>query len=331
MPDDIVDNNIAFVTNGTTGDAAPFIALARQCVALGAEVRLLTNTDHAALSRRYNIPFHGISDPDWPQIGRDADAFFEQVVIPGYRETYAYLAAMVTEGRRPLIVSRSGHWGAQFTAERLELPFMRVTLQPCAIRRDGHPVSLREKAALNRFRLDIGLPPLPFPNLVAEDTRHTISLFPYDFGLPQSAWPEAGKCVGFVYLDEADFVPDAELLDFLDRHGPPVVFSLGTGMQDIEPFFTAACHVCERLAMPVIFLSPHIAADKAAIPPMMMVRAGINHHFLLPRAHTLVHNGGIGTVAQALRAGVHQIIVPLLFDQPDNAARTVRFLSGRTR
>ena len=37
-----------------------------------------------------------------------------------------------------------------------------------------------------------------------------------------------------------------------------------------------------------------------------------------------MHQGGIGTTAQALRAGKPMIVVPYGFDQPDNAARVRR-------
>jgi rhamnosyltransferase subunit B len=42
---------------------------------------------------------------------------------------------------------------------------------------------------------------------------------------------------------------------------------------------------------------------------------------LLPHAAGLVHHGGIGTLAEALKAGVPQLITPFAFDQFDNAAR----------
>jgi UDP:flavonoid glycosyltransferase YjiC (YdhE family) len=35
----------------------------------------------------------------------------------------------------------------------------------------------------------------------------------------------------------------------------------------------------------------------------------------------LVHHGGIGSSAQAIRAGIPQIVLPDRFDQPDNALR----------
>ena len=42
---------------------------------------------------------------------------------------------------------------------------------------------------------------------------------------------------------------------------------------------------------------------------------------VLPRAAALVHHGGIGSAAQALAAGVPHLVMPMTFDQPDNADR----------
>jgi UDP:flavonoid glycosyltransferase YjiC (YdhE family) len=49
---------------------------------------------------------------------------------------------------------------------------------------------------------------------------------------------------------------------------------------------------------------------------------------LLPRCAALVHHGGIGTMSQALAAGVPQIIQPMSHDQPDNAERVTRLGVG---
>jgi UDP:flavonoid glycosyltransferase YjiC (YdhE family) len=51
---------------------------------------------------------------------------------------------------------------------------------------------------------------------------------------------------------------------------------------------------------------------------------------VLPRAAALVHHGGIGTSAQALAAGRPQLVMPMTFDQPDNAARLQRLGVGRS-
>jgi UDP:flavonoid glycosyltransferase YjiC (YdhE family) len=43
----------------------------------------------------------------------------------------------------------------------------------------------------------------------------------------------------------------------------------------------------------------------------------------------VVHQAGIGTLAQALRAGRPQVILPVAFDQPDNARRAAALGVGR--
>jgi UDP:flavonoid glycosyltransferase YjiC (YdhE family) len=49
-----------------------------------------------------------------------------------------------------------------------------------------------------------------------------------------------------------------------------------------------------------------------------------------PRACAIVHQGGIGTTAQALRAGRPTLVMPYSHDQPDNAARVERLGTSRT-
>jgi UDP:flavonoid glycosyltransferase YjiC (YdhE family) len=54
------------------------------------------------------------------------------------------------------------------------------------------------------------------------------------------------------------------------------------------------------------------------------------HQLLFPRAAAVVHPGGAGTLAQALRAGKPMLLVPHAHDQPDNAARAMRLGVART-
>ncbi len=42
---------------------------------------------------------------------------------------------------------------------------------------------------------------------------------------------------------------------------------------------------------------------------------------VLPKAAAMVHHGGMGTLAQALRAGIPHLVMPMSIDQPDNAQR----------
>jgi rhamnosyltransferase subunit B len=72
-------------------------------------------------------------------------------------------------------------------------------------------------------------------------------------------------------------------------------------------------------------------AAGGALPDWALHRAFVPFAHLLPRAAALVHLGGIGGAAQALQAGVPQFILPLQFDQFDNADRLQRLGVARWR
>ena len=49
---------------------------------------------------------------------------------------------------------------------------------------------------------------------------------------------------------------------------------------------------------------------------------------VFPRASVVVHHGGAGTTAQALRSGRPALVTPMAHDQFDNAARVQRVQAG---
>ena len=66
------------------------------------------------------------------------------------------------------------------------------------------------------------------------------------------------------------------------------------------------------------------------LPPNIAVVKYAPYAQLFPRASVVVHQGGIGTTPQALRAGKQMIVVPCGGDQYDNAARIERVGAGLT-
>jgi hypothetical protein len=222
-------------------------------------------------------------------------------------------------------------WGALFSAERHQTPVIRLALQPCAIRKTGHPVNPDDLENLNRFRAMLDLLPLSGDNgLEEKDVLATISLFPRWFGTPQSEWDESGASVGFPLppplLDDGIA---ADVSSFVDRFGSPVAFSCGTGVQRVRYFLDVAIELA-RVGHPVVFLSRYAGQRPGDMPENIILRDYVDHGALFPRVGLVIHNGGIGVIAQAIRASVPQIIVPLMYDQPDNALRVEHLGLGCT-
>jgi len=65
-------------------------------------------------------------------------------------------------------------------------------------------------------------------------------------------------------------------------------------------------------------------------PQRVLLIESAPHDQLFPRASCIVHQGGVGTTGQALRAGKPMLIVPHAHDQPDNAYRVQRLGISRT-
>jgi UDP:flavonoid glycosyltransferase YjiC (YdhE family) len=70
----------------------------------------------------------------------------------------------------------------------------------------------------------------------------------------------------------------------------------------------------------VLLAGPQAGGARAADPDVLVTDYA-PHSQLFPRASAVIHHGGIGTAAQALRAGKPQLVVPFFADQPDNAVR----------
>src|ERR1019366_4150932 len=121
---------------------------------------------------------------------------------------------------------------------------------------------------------------------------------------------------------------DARALDeFLASGPPPVVFSLGSFVaQGGGDYYRACMAAASSVGLRAVVLArgDDVARLREGAPAGAFVAAYVPHAELFPRACLVVHHGGVGTSAQALRAGKPQLVTPFLADQPDNAGRLVR-------
>lgn len=183
---------------------------------------------------------------------------------------------------------------------------------------------------LNGARAQHGLPPEAhfFAHMLAAPDA-SLGLFPAWFAAPQADWPPHFVQAGFPCAAPhgAAALPP-ELERFLGEGEPPVVFTPGTGHQHAQRYFSIALEVLRRLGRRGLFLTPHAAQVPQHLPPNVMWQAHVPFAALLPRVAAVVHHGGIGTSADAFRAGIPQLIVPFAYDQFDNGWRIKRLGVG---
>jgi UDP:flavonoid glycosyltransferase YjiC (YdhE family) len=177
------------------------------------------------------------------------------------------------------------------------------------------------------FRRELGLSESHEPIFRDKFSRNLhLAMFSRALARPRSDWPVSTLQTGFCFFDESSPGEESqEIRDFLDAGEPPIVFTLGSAaVMDAGSFFDESVKAAKSIGKRAILLygrdnePPHGLTDDIVgfdYAPFSQV---------FGRAACVVHQAGVGTTGQVLRAGVPQLIMPFSHDQPDNAARVRR-------
>ena len=187
-----------------------------------------------------------------------------------------------------------------------------------------------------KLRAELGLERGGNPMLEGQHApRMVLALFSTAIAKPQPDWPPQTRVTGFPFYDRRDRAGDDERLDpellkFLDAGEPPVVFTLGSSaIYAAGDFYRESVEAARAAGCRALLLTGEPWNCPAGLPKDIAAFDYAPYGELLPRARAVVHQGGIGTTAQGLRAGVPALVVPFSHDQFDNAARVERVGAGR--
>ena len=286
-----------------------------------------------------------------------------ELVIKPIRDSYADLDAVAKEC--DLLVTHPLTFAGPLIAEKRGIPWISTALQPMVFFSAYDPSVLAPAQWLSRFRglgpgfyrfmfdlarrhvrnwsdpirrlrAEIGLPPSDADPLFEgqHSPKCVLALFSKVLAPPQPDWPPQTLVTGFPFYDRRDdrIGMDPELSAFLDAGPPPIVFTLGSAaVMDAGDFYAVSARAAQKLGQRAVLL---IGPDKdnlpkMPLPPEIAVFEYAPYSEIFPRAAAIVHQGGVGTTAQALRAGRPMVIMPYSHDQPDNADRVARLGCGK--
>jgi UDP:flavonoid glycosyltransferase YjiC (YdhE family) len=250
-----------------------------------------------------------------------------------------------------IIVAHHFVLAAPVAAEKTRTPWATVTLAPCVIPsvhtspgadyarvRDAAWWRWRNRLVwdigrlaiarmmdptVNRLRAELDLPPAREVIFGRQSPRLNLQLYSRHFAAPAPDWGHEIRQAGFCFHDGADSEELAPALrDFLAGGDAPILFTLGsTAVQSPGEFFANAARALQQLGRRgILLIGPeenrpaHLAANILALPYAP-------YGPLMPRVAAVFHQGGIGTLAHTLRAGVPSVVCPYAFDQPNNARR----------
>jgi len=116
-----------------------------------------------------------------------------------------------------------------------------------------------------------------------------------------------------------------DLDTFLDAGEPPIVFTLGSAaVMDARDFYEQSIATAKAINRRAVMLYGTFNQPPKGLDNDRVGFDYAPYSQLFPRASAVVHQGGIGTTSQVLRAGVPMLVMPYSHDQPDNAARCRR-------
>lgn len=338
---------------GTFGDIFPYAQVALGLKKLGYKTTFITNPYFEKIIAQYALDFHPLgteqqyldviqNDKLWddqsfmevtlnlflPNINGISDYIHqsnsdEQYVIMAHQNLLVNCEMARINNRNKVTIMCGALYPSVFGDE--EKP--EVSEIPNQKRFSDSPLI----APVNEAREKIGLHQIDsYKKLFTDIASFNVLLYSEWFGKKEPHWPDNLIPGEFIYnesLDLPDFTNDLKI--FLNANEKPILFTFGTGNLHCQDQFRYALEVCQRGHYPAIF----ICKDKSLFPenlPDSILTLDYCNNFpaLLEQCSLIVHHGGIGTLAEAAKAGIPQLIIPSLGDQWDNSYRIERFKLG---
>jgi sterol 3beta-glucosyltransferase len=134
---------------------------------------------------------------------------------------------------------------------------------------------------------------------------------------PSREWDERVHVTGYYFFPQNDsYSPPPELDEFLKSGKPPVCVSFGSmvnqNAEKIKEIIRAALKQTDNRG---IILSGWGSMKRESTSDLLYLESA-PHDWLLPRCKMIIQHGGAGTTSAGLRAGIPQVVVPFMADQP---------------
>jgi UDP:flavonoid glycosyltransferase YjiC (YdhE family) len=296
---------------------------------------------------------------DLMDIHKGTERTLREVLFPVIRQSYDELLAAVQAGggadlmlageltyQAPVVAEVTGVRWASYVLAPLSFfsaydtpvlpPYPRLARLQSAVPATGHAVARFARwvtrnwaEPVYRLRTELGL---DRGTNVIFDAKHApsqvLAMFSPLLGQPQPDWPPNTEITGFVFYDgDAGKQELPEVVDrFLHAGEPPVVFTLGSAaVLDAGDFYEVSAQAALMAGVRAVLL---VGTDARNVPRTQSERICVARYApysqLFPRTSLVVHQGGVGTTAQAMQAGRPMLVMPYSHDQPDNARRMRR-------
>lgn len=341
-------------TFGSAGDVFPLLGLALELRSRGHEITFITNGHFESLVAEHGLRFEALGTAEEfdacirnPNLWHPRQAFryVIQSLQPALRTQFELHAAHAGE-RDVVAITNCFGMGALMAQDKYGIPALTVHLQPAVLWSDHAqpqlpglfgPAWLRGLLYrfgsrwfvdpvicpyLNEWRRELGLKPIRGLMKWWNSPYGVLAMFPDWYAPVQPDWPQPLLQTSFPLWNHGSDAPlPRDVEEFLEAGSPPLVFTPGSANIHGEKFFAAAVDACRRLDRRGVLLTKYAEQIPQNLPDTVRHVKYVPLDRLLSQVAAFVHHGGVGSMSQAMLAGIPQLIMPLAHDQFDNAHR----------
>jgi vancomycin aglycone glucosyltransferase len=328
---------------GSRGDVEPCIAIARELVRRGHDVRMAVTVPPEMLAFVESAGLTPVRyGRDYRELLGDKDFVrMLQNPISAISEAVEYVARISAEKSETLVSLADGadlllagiteQALAANVAEYYGIPLAALHFFPPEVLDLRSPQGGAPKEADRAQRRALGLPDAAAPSTQPLEIQAYDELcFP---GLTAEWADSDGRrpFVGALTL-ELPTAADDEVLSWMAAGTPPIYFGFGS-MPLASPADTVAAigAACTQLGERALFCTGPNDRTHVAHADHIKVVEAVNHAAVFPACRAVVHHGGAGTTAAGLRAGVPSLVLCAGLDQPIWAGVVQRLKVGSAR
>jgi UDP:flavonoid glycosyltransferase YjiC (YdhE family) len=301
---------------GTRGDTEPFAAVGRELLRRGHDVCMAVAPEMVGfveLAGLAAVPFGpeslGSSRNRSPQDPVSAVVDEKDYLARAMAEWGASLTTLAN-GADLLLTGRVEQQLAANVAEYYGIPQATLHFYPQAHLRQSGWVGDAMEEAENAHRRALGLADATGPS------PRSLEIQAYDaLCFPEQAaeWADGDSWRPFVgaLTLELPTEADDEVLSWIAEGPPPIYFGFGSGVWLQHPAHTLALIsvACSRLGERALICAGASDFTNAPHPDHVKVVGAMNHAAIFPACRAVVHQGGAGTTAAGMRAGIPTLIL----------------------
>ncbi len=307
---------VVLASYGTRGDVEPFAAVGRELLRRGHDVSMAVPPNMVGFLESVGIaavPFGPAPLSSVPNRTAEdpANAMTEQIAyLSRAMAEWGTTLMALANGADLLLTGRIEQGLAANVAEYYDIPQAALHFFPGAhTRLSGWAADITAEAE-DAQRGELGLPDAKgLSTRVLEIQAYDEICFP---GLAVE-WADADGCRPFVGALTLELPTDAddEVLSWIAAGTPPIYFGFGSGvwLPYAATTFALISVACARLGERALICSG--ASELTDVPHFDQVKivTAVNHAAVFPACRAVVHQGGAGTTAAAMRAGMPTLVL----------------------